>query len=190
MTHTTLTALFGEIANAIREKTGVSDTLLADDFPRLIRGMKVSGIYNQLAYSKDASGNIYNDCGWKTGYRLNSAGNEVTESGYEVTGFMPAKLNDVIALSNIYFKANESVCFLCLYDSNKSHIYAMSASNMKNNNWLITGTETLSNGEINITKMKLANTLNSTVNGYLSRTAYIRMCASMISNDSVITINE
>lgn len=189
MTHTTLTALFGEIANAIREKMGVSDTLLADDFPRLIRGMKVSGIYNQLAYSKDASGNIYNDCGWKSNLRLNSAGNETAQNGYEVTGFIPAKKDDVIKLYNMYFK-NESYAFLSLYDSNKTHIYSVSGVNLIGNNWFVTGTEALSGSEVNITQLKLANTSNSTVNGYLSRTAYIRMSTSMIDNDSVITINE
>lgn len=189
MTHTTLTALFGEIANAIREKMGISDTLLADDFPRLIRGMKVSGIYNQLAYSKDASGNIFNDCGWKTGYRLNSSGAETAESGYEVTGFIPAKKDDVIKLANMYFK-NESAAYLAFYDSNKNFLWAVNGVNLIGYNYFSPVTETLSNGEKNITKLTLANTSNSTVNTHLSKTAFIRISASMITNDSVITINE
>ena len=188
MTHTTLTALFGEIANAIREKTGVTDTLLADDFPRLIRGMK-AGIYNQLVFSTDASGNIYNDCGWKTGYRLNSSGNEVAEAGYEVTGFMPAKYGDVIRLRNIYFKS-ESGAYIQFYDSNHNFLRAYSGYNLCNSSILPIETETLSSGEINVTKIALTGELNNTVEGYIKNTAYIRISASMITNDSAITINE
>lgn len=36
-THTSLSALFTDIANAIREKTGETGTIVADDFPDLIR---------------------------------------------------------------------------------------------------------------------------------------------------------
>ena len=36
-TNPTLTALFTDIANAIREKTGDTATIVADDFPDVIR---------------------------------------------------------------------------------------------------------------------------------------------------------
>ena len=40
-THTTLTSLFTEIANAIRGKTGASATIVADDFPDAISAIQV-----------------------------------------------------------------------------------------------------------------------------------------------------
>ena len=36
-THSSLTALFADIADAIREKTGEADSIIADDFPDMIR---------------------------------------------------------------------------------------------------------------------------------------------------------
>ena len=36
-TYSTLTALFADIANAIREKTGEANSIIADDFPDIIR---------------------------------------------------------------------------------------------------------------------------------------------------------
>lgn len=36
-TYSTLAALFTDIADAIREKTGEADSIVADDFPDMIR---------------------------------------------------------------------------------------------------------------------------------------------------------
>lgn len=36
-TYSTLAALFTDIADAIREKTGETDSIIADDFPDVIR---------------------------------------------------------------------------------------------------------------------------------------------------------
>ena len=36
-TYSTLAALFTDIADAIREKTGEADSIIADDFPDMIR---------------------------------------------------------------------------------------------------------------------------------------------------------
>lgn len=41
-THTTLAALFTDIANAIREKTGSTDPIVADDFPAAIAAIPTS----------------------------------------------------------------------------------------------------------------------------------------------------
>jgi len=42
-TYTTLSSLFTAIANAIRSKTGSSDTIKADDFPTAIANIPTSG---------------------------------------------------------------------------------------------------------------------------------------------------
>ena len=41
-THSTLTSLFSDIADAIREKTGSSETIVADDFPTAIANIPTS----------------------------------------------------------------------------------------------------------------------------------------------------
>lgn len=188
--HTTLTSLFSGIANGIRERNDISDSLLADNFPALVGGMK-GGIYNHIPYSTDANGAIYNKVGWKTGYRLNSSGAEVAEAGYEVTGFIPAKMGDIIRLKNVYFKTTESACYICLYDSNKTNVYNVTANAITSNGWFNATTETLSSGELNYTKLELVDaTGNATLKGYLERTAYIRFSFSMCDSNSIITINE
>jgi hypothetical protein len=42
-THENLTSLFTDIANAIREKTGSTETLVADQFPAAIANIKAGG---------------------------------------------------------------------------------------------------------------------------------------------------
>ena len=42
-THITLTSLFSDIADAIREKTGSSETIVADDFPTAIANIPTGG---------------------------------------------------------------------------------------------------------------------------------------------------
>lgn len=37
--HSTLNSLFSDIADAIRSKTGSSETIIADDFPEAIEGI-------------------------------------------------------------------------------------------------------------------------------------------------------
>lgn len=43
--HTTLTSLFNDIADAIREKTGGTDMIVADDFPQAISEIPTGASY-------------------------------------------------------------------------------------------------------------------------------------------------
>lgn len=84
---------------------------------------------NQLPLAVDTGGSLYNGGqGWKAGYRLNSSGVEVAQDGAFVTGFMPFKQGDTMALENVGLPANESVantswCYVALYDANKTKLY-------------------------------------------------------------------
>ena len=47
-THTTLTSLFEDIADVIREKTGESGTIIADNFPTAISNLNIRAILNNI----------------------------------------------------------------------------------------------------------------------------------------------
>lgn len=85
---------------------------------------------NMLTQAVDTDGSLYNGGqGWKAGYRLNSSGVESAQSGAFVTGFMPFKKGDTMSLENVGLPANTNVannswCYVVLYDSNKSKLYA------------------------------------------------------------------
>lgn len=59
-THTTLSSLFTAIADAIREKTGGTDTIVADDFPTAIAGI--------------STGPSLEDCTWELISAISAAG--------------------------------------------------------------------------------------------------------------------
>ena len=85
---------------------------------------------NMLTQAVDTDGSLYNGGqGWKSGYRLNSNGVESAKSGAFVTGFMPFAQGQTMNLENVGLPANTSVtnnawCYIALYDSNKSKLYA------------------------------------------------------------------
>ena len=55
-TYSTLSALFTDIADAIREKTGETDSIVADDFPDVIRDrLQVAPPPSYLTFSSPSS---------------------------------------------------------------------------------------------------------------------------------------
>lgn len=68
-THSSLSALFTDIADAIRELTGETGTIVADEFPDYIRGNLVvvtdwSNILQDFTYTRNADGTA-TITGWK-----------------------------------------------------------------------------------------------------------------------------
>lgn len=78
-----------------------------------IAAAEIPSYTNQIPISKDASGNVFNDTGYKEGYRLNSSGAEVAIDGYVVTGYMPFKLGQQILFDKFSGKetSNGGLCF-------------------------------------------------------------------------------
>lgn len=140
---------------------------------------KVVEIVNQIPLSTDASGNLFNGGqGWKTGYRLSSSsGSESVNTGTEITGFIPVKYTDTVYLKNIVV-TTASTETLVFYDANYSRITGT-------NTQLVFGA---TNGEV------VSKTISSYVNDALASAkdtlAYIRLTASEITNDSIITVNQ
>lgn len=134
---------------------------------------------NQIPLSTDASGNLYNGGqGWKTGYRLSSSsGSESSQSGIEVTGFIPCKYTDTIYFKNITITSATTETY-CFYDSSRTRIAGGTTG----------GTfGTTSGGVISKTISSIANTQLMDAK---DKVAYIRISANAITADSIITINE
>ena len=145
-------------------------------------------IINQIPISTDENGNLFvgtnGEKGYKTGYRLKtSTGNEVEEEGYEVTGFIPAKLNDVISIKNVDL-TDESATNIIVFNSEKQQIsggtttYGTTLYNL----FVTKGTE-----ENGVYTSKLNNSIH---NSFCSDMAYIRIGSKSITDESIITINQ
>ena len=134
-------------------------------------------IVNKIPLSTDASGNPYNNGqGWKTGYRLSgSSGNESAQTGTEVTGFIPVKYGDTVYLKGITDDGTRVIGFY------KSDYSMLATSTHKTAFGGAIGGETVSfvvNGNI-------ATALVSTAD-----IAFMRVSATEITADSIITVNE
>lgn len=95
---------------------------------------------NQIPISTDASGNVFNTTGYKTGYRLNSSGAEVafTNADSFVTGFMPFAYGQTIMYDKFlgHEGSNGGIVF---YDQNHAKICAHTVSLMRTYNELTVG---------------------------------------------------
>ena len=123
------------------------------------------GYTNQLPISTDESGNPYNNgTGFKTGTRLNSSGVEKNDyTDVCCTGFISCKAGDVIRFKNITVASSTVTAYIAKYDSSKTFISISSAVNeITENSYTVTG----------------------------STTAFVRFSFGVISDDSIITVNE
>lgn len=89
-------------------------------------GNLITGTYgtttytNQIPISTDSDGTAYNGgTGYKSGYRLNSSGNESAASGKYVTGFMPVSQGQTVTCENMQINtATQDNNYIAFYDSN------------------------------------------------------------------------
>jgi hypothetical protein len=132
-----------------------------------------------------------NGQGWKANTRLGSSGSESTSSatGMEVTGFIPAKIDDIVYLKNvelIHKGTNSDKCYIWVYDSAFSPIAYWRAD------WGSVGaTDDLIMAETangNITSFKFGNGVGFTSN--VPNMAYFRFSAQGINNNSIVTVNQ
>lgn len=137
-------------------------------------------IVNQIPLSTDASGNPFNDGqGWKTGYRLSgSSGNESEQAGTEVTGFIPIKNGDTMYIKNIADSDMSHV--VGFYDSSRAKVFTLTWS------VICSGMNISVDGRLMVFTLGEGNVVNANI----ANVAYIRVSASEITNDSIITINE
>lgn len=141
---------------------------------------------NALLTAVDESGDPYNNGkGWKSGYRLGSAGTESASANNQVTGFIPMVKGQKMTLENIELPATNyegyATCYIAVYDSSKTCI----KSNYSKD-WYNTSTNAPTSDSNNHI---LTITLNEGVGHQdLSAMAYVRISTLQMSDSSAIYI--
>lgn len=125
---------------------------------------------NVLPLAINTDGSIYNDIGYKTGWRLNSSLVEKESSTNCLTGYIPVTINDVIRLKNV--KKSTGNGYLVGYYSN----FASDAG--------------LAYETVMIDDGSGGYTVTMSDIGFMNNVAYIRFSIGTIDETSIITINE
>lgn len=139
---------------------------------------------NLIPLSTDASGNPYvgtnGEDGYKEGYKVSvTSGGESAAAGYKITGFMPVTYDDTLYFSGISFEASGTNTNFCCYDSSRARIGG--------NNWCRIFTSGVNGQVVSIAVKDLV--LTQAV-GDLQDVAFIRISASVIDENSIVTVNE
>lgn len=147
----------------------------------------VSNYVNQIPISTDENGNIYNGCGYKAEYRLESSGGEDRLTGHFVTGFIPCSYGDSIYLRNVTYQhsiGSSSNQRLSFYDAQKNHLGQLNANTARN--ILLDGQAGSAWDDSGIyTRLDVGDSPVDCANA-----AYFRINAIYIGEDSVITVNQ
>ena len=146
-------------------------------------------VINQIPISTDASGNLFvgtgGEAGYKTGYRMSlSSGNETSASGYEVTGFIPVKVEDVVRIKNIDV-TNETYTNIVFYNSDKTPIKGTASNYGLTLHGLFVTNGTEENGVYTSTLDGFKHNAIST-----GELAYIRIGSKSITDESIVTVNQ
>lgn len=129
--------------------------------------------------------------GWKTGYRLNSTGEETAMDGMEVTGFIPVKHGDVVRLKNVGWTSGASQTYAWCYDSSFNYIAYINAADVSQvaSDYVtldISGNLVQFTADANFFKVVKSGAW-SEINGKI---AYFRINCADISENSIITVNQ
>ena len=124
---------------------------------------------NLIPLSTDDEGNIYNDVGYKTGYRINSSFEEASATGMCTTGYIPYNSGDTLRVKNVTV-SGASTPYIALYNANREPLLVLKA------------TEKLIEADSE-------GVYTCTITAH-SDTAYIRMALGVIDDTSIVTVNE
>lgn len=138
------------------------------------------GYTNQIPISTDADGTVFNGIGYMENYRISASSGSVTaNTGTDLTGFIPAKIGDVIRFANMTFPENTASVGIHLYKSDRAtKLYSYVSTEFILTQWSGTLDGT------NISSITVPDWVD------FAEVAYIRVVASDINSDSVITVNE
>lgn len=148
-------------------------TLTNADEPEIV-------IVNQIPISQNADGTLFvgtnGEAGYKTGYRISgSSGNESAQTGTEVTGFIPFNYNDTVYMKDI---TDDGTHVIGWYDSSFNKVATLNIANTFGG---------AINGEV---VSKQINAALYTAITESAGIAYMRVSASEITADSIITVNQ
>ena len=110
---------YSKVAIAIPEVTG-------DIVINVTTEAAVAAYTNQIPISTDTDGSIFNNTGYKQGYRINSSGTVAdgasggVDDTWFATGFIPVKGGDVIRFSGAYVEGSSGGANNRYYNSEKN----------------------------------------------------------------------
>ena len=145
---------------------------MSDSSYILIKSDSASGTYtNLIPKSVDIDDSLYNNGkGYKTGYRINSSGQEAQQDGMCCTGFIhitsPTGGTVTVRLKNVTVSGTKTPYFVT-YQSDKTYIQVT---------------------ELGVTPLKDDGT--GTLVGETNHTGWIRICCGVIDDTSILTIDE
>lgn len=146
-----------------------------------------------LSIESDGETIFNNGTGYKNGYRLSSSGAEKTQSGSVVTGFIPAKRGDIIRMSGVTWGTTVSngYCYIAFYDANFSLLATVNRFQMSNDNGVSNVTASVVDKDASMiaTDSNGVTTFN-VVFKTAPNIAYIRISASGVGQDMIVTINQ
>lgn len=139
---------------------------------------------NLLPISTDVNGNQYigtnGELGYKDGYKISiTSGEESAETGIKCTGFIPVTYGATIYFRGISLHSTGSKTNYVFYNANK---VALGGAN-----WYRVFPDGV-NGEVVSVKIDENIYLNNSAD--ISSVAYIRISASYIDENSIVTVNE
>lgn len=141
---------------------------------------------NLLPSAIDTDGSIYNNIGWKEGYRITSSGALEEYSGSYLTGFIPIKIGDIVHLKNVKWQygvttglgsGNQRVSF---YDSNKAQLAQATGTSLGG---VLSGVKDDNNIWTQFTVKNWSGV-------DIGSAVYFRLNCAEISGNSIITVNE
>ena len=140
-------------------------------------------IVNQIPISQNANGSLFvgtnGEKGYKTGFRLSSSsGAESSQTGSEVTGFIPVKLNDDVYVKNIVDDGSRNIC---IYDSTHTKIAASTVKNAFPSVDLLDGS---------VQTFKVIGGNFASTADVMTNAAFMRFSATEITDNSIITVNQ
>ncbi len=140
---------------------------------------------NVLPFATDKSGNIYDNAGYRNGYRISTTGFETAKEGVGSTGYIPVSQGDIVRFKNcnISTTLDTSIVQIALYNSSKELISGCTTNSA---NTSIRIPTTINGSEI--TAIEIAST--EAWGKDLSSVAFIRITSTGFSPESVITVNE
>lgn len=122
-------------------------------------------IINQIPISTDIDGSIYNEIGYKNGYRWSSSGKKETEdSSSGITGYIPFTSGSTLRIKNI--SDNISYPYIVLFDSTKTVIQTMTGYGDADETGVYTKTISVNN------------------------LAFVRIVGATLDNNAIITVNQ
>lgn len=157
--------------------------VLPDGYIYECKSVPVFSVTNVLQESTDADGSIFNECGYLDNARIRGI-LEIGDSDFSfVTGFIPAKLGDIIYFNGNYFNPehkNAHNMHIVFYDTNKQLVSSVNMQSATEKAFEVIET----NAEGYFTAVKVSERLRA------KDISYVRFTLIGMGQDCIISVNE